>query len=198
MKKCLFTLLSFLIFSSAIAQFQLNGKVVQHDNNAPLANCILYLNQSTTPYFTTEDGSFVIPNLSPGDHALRVVKEGFDDLTRAFKLDKNEYLLLELFPKGTGPEDKAIYKSLFTDEVIVKATRANNNTPTTNTTVTAEDLQEENLGQDLPYLLESEQSVVVFSDAGNGVGYTSMRIRGTDMSRINFTINGIPYIDPES
>ena len=186
------------MFNAAMAQFQLKGKLVQHDNELAIENSIIYLDLSTQPYFTDKDGGFLIPNLSKGDHSLRIVKEGYDELTRSFRLNKNEFLLLELFPKGTSQDDKAIYKSLFTDEVIVKATRANENTPTTSTTITAEQLQEENLGQDLTYLLESEQSVVVFSDAGNGVGYTSMRIRGTDMSRINFTINGMPYNDPES
>jgi iron complex outermembrane receptor protein len=198
MKKCIFTLVSFLIFSNVVAQLQLNGKLVQQDNTQAIENSIIYLDQSNNPYFTDKEGVFLIPDLSKGDHILRVVKDGYDELTRSFKMDKNEFLLLELYLKGTSPENKAIYKSLFTDEVIVKATRANENTPTTTSTITAEQLREENLGQDLTYLLESEQSVVVFSDAGNGVGYTSMRIRGTDMSRINFTINGIPYNDPES
>lgn len=94
--------------------------------------------------------------------------------------------------------DSTIYKSLFTDEVIVKSTRAGANSPTTFTEVTKEDLQYINLGQDLPILLQREVSVVSTTDAGAGVGYTSMRIRGSDMSRINFTINGIAYNDPES
>lgn len=198
MKKCFFTLVSLFILSSSIAQLQLSGKIVQQDNSAPLENAILYLDQSNTPYFSAENGEFQILDLSPGEHSLRIVKDGYDEMTRLFTINKNEFLLLELYRKGKSPEDKAIYKSLFTDEVIVKATRAGANTPTTSTTITSEQLQEENLGQDLTYLLESQQSVVVFSDAGNGVGYTSMRIRGTDMSRINFTINGIPYNDPES
>lgn len=95
-------------------------------------------------------------------------------------------------------KDSTIYKSLFTDEVIVQSTRAGSNSPTTFTEVSKEDLQYINLGQDLPFLLQREVSVVSTSDAGAGVGYTSMRIRGSDMTRINFTINGIAYNDPES
>jgi iron complex outermembrane recepter protein len=95
-------------------------------------------------------------------------------------------------------KDTSIYKSLFTDEVIVQSTRAGSNTPTTFSEVSKEDLQYINLAQDLPFLLQREASVVATSDAGAGVGYTSMRIRGSDMSRINFTINGIAYNDPES
>ncbi len=59
-------------------------------------------------------------------------------------------------------------------------------------------LEKRNSGQDLPYLLSLTPSFVETSEAGNGVGYTSLRIRGTDASRINVTIDGIPLNDPES
>jgi iron complex outermembrane recepter protein len=59
-------------------------------------------------------------------------------------------------------------------------------------------LQQGNLGQDIPYLLSMTPSLVASSDAGTGVGYTSFRIRGTDMTRINVTVNGIPMNDSES
>lgn len=85
-----------------------------------------------------------------------------------------------------------------TDEVIILATRASEKTPTTFTTVSKEDLQKQNFGQDLPMLLNWTPSLVTTSDAGNGIGYTGMRIRGSDATRINVTINGIPYNDSES
>ena len=55
-----------------------------------------------------------------------------------------------------------------------------------------------NVGQDIPILLNQIPGVVVNSDAGNGIGYTGIRIRGTDATRINITLNGIPYNDAES
>lgn len=198
MYKCFSIIFSLLFFQLSTAQFTLSGKVINNSDDASLADCILYLDESPTPYFTLGNGTFSISGLSAGNHQLRVVKEGFDDLNSSFELTKDEYILLEMFPLGTSPEDESIYKSLFTDEVIVKATRASDVTPTTQTTITAEELAEENLGQDLTYLLENETSVVSFSDGGVGIGYTGMRIRGSDMSRINFTINGVPYNDPES
>src|SRR5699024_8053791 len=88
--------------------------------------------------------------------------------------------------------------SYLADEVFVEATRAGDNAATTFKNISLEDIAEENLGQDLPYLLEQTPSVVVSSDAGAGVGYTNMRIRGSDNQRINVTINGIPYNDAES
>ena len=83
-----------------------------------------------------------------------------------------------------------------TDAVIISAVRASQNTPTTFSTVGKEEIERQNLAQDLPYLLSNQPSVVATSDAGTGVGYTGLRIRGSDITRINVTINGIPLNDP--
>lgn len=82
--------------------------------------------------------------------------------------------------------------------VEIRAIRAGENTPFTKTNLLQKDIAKANLGQDIPYLLNQTPSVVVNADAGNGVGYTGIRIRGTDATRINMTINGIPYNDAES
>jgi len=82
--------------------------------------------------------------------------------------------------------------------VEVKAIRAGAMAPFAKTNLSKKEIQKQNLGQDLPFLLNQTPSVVVNSDAGNGVGYTGIRIRGTDATRINVTINGVPFNDPES
>src|SRR4029079_3800326 len=82
--------------------------------------------------------------------------------------------------------------------VEVRAVRAAEHAPVTKTNISKSEIQKQNLGQDLPFLLSQTPSVVVNSDAGNGVGYTGIRIRGTDATRINVTLNGIPYNDAES
>ena len=84
------------------------------------------------------------------------------------------------------------------DEVQVIATRATNTTPVAFTNVTKEQIKKVNFGKDLPEVLSMTPSVVTTSDAGAGIGYTTMRIRGTDGSRINVTVNGIPINDAES
>jgi iron complex outermembrane receptor protein len=84
------------------------------------------------------------------------------------------------------------------DAVVVSSTRANRNTATAYTDVNLETIESRNFGQDIPVLLELEPSVVSTSDAGAGVGYTGIRIRGTDPTRINVTLNGIPINDSES
>jgi iron complex outermembrane recepter protein len=82
--------------------------------------------------------------------------------------------------------------------VEVKALRAGENTPFAKTNLSKSDISKLNQGQDIPFLLNQTPSVVINSDAGNGVGYTGIRIRGTDATRINVTLNGIPYNDAES
>ncbi len=82
--------------------------------------------------------------------------------------------------------------------VEVQAVRAGEKAPFAKTDLTKKEIEKNNLGQDLPFLLNQTPSVVVNSDAGNGVGYTGIRIRGTDAGRINVTLNGIPYNDAES
>lgn len=82
--------------------------------------------------------------------------------------------------------------------VEVTSTRATTTTPMAFTNVTTEQLKKENFGQDLPYLIGMTPSAITTSDAGAGIGYTSLRVRGTDATRINVTTNGIPMNDAES
>jgi len=86
----------------------------------------------------------------------------------------------------------------FMDEVLVTATRASEKSPFTFSTVDKVTLRKQNFGQDMPLLLNWTPSVVTTSDAGNGIGYTYINIRGSDATRINVTLNGIPYNDSES
>lgn len=83
-------------------------------------------------------------------------------------------------------------------EVQVNALRATDITPVSFSNISKQELEEQNLGQDLPYLLSFTPSVVSTSDAGAGIGYTGFRVRGSDPTRINVTINGIPLNDSES
>ena len=84
------------------------------------------------------------------------------------------------------------------DEVLVSAIRVNSKTPVSFSNLSKKEIQKRNLGQDIPILMNYMPSVVTTSDAGNGVGYTGIRVRGTDATRVNVTINGIPYNDSES
>ncbi len=93
---------------------------------------------------------------------------------------------------------KVTTKTIQLNEVLLKATRLNEKSPFPFTTISKEKLEAINLGQDLPILLDQLPSVITTSDAGAGVGYTGIRVRGSDATRVNVTINGIPYNDAES
>ncbi|WP_338377777.1 TonB-dependent receptor [uncultured Flavobacterium sp.] len=83
-------------------------------------------------------------------------------------------------------------------EVVLTSVRAKEKDPITFTNISKEEIAKRNLGQDIPVLLNFQPSVVTTTDAGNGVGYTYMRVRGSDGSRINVTLNGVPFNDSES
>ena len=84
------------------------------------------------------------------------------------------------------------------EEVTVSAIKAKNDTPVSFVNLSKENIEKTNLAQDIPILLKNTPSVVTHSDAGAGIGYSSIRIRGSDQTRVNVTINGIPYNDSES
>ena len=97
-----------------------------------------------------------------------------------------------------GQQSDSIQLKRTLEEVSINAIRANEKTPIAFTNLSKSEIEKSNFGQDLPFLISLTPSVVTSSDAGAGVGYTGLRIRGTDPSRINVTINGIPLNDSES
>ena len=117
---------------------------------------------------------------------------------------KNNFLFLTLFVLSVcaQAQQKQVQqdstKTEKLDEVLVKAVRVDADSPITHSNVSKQELAKRNLGQDIPILLNYLPSVVTTSDAGAGIGYTGIRVRGTDATRVNVTINGIPYNDPES
>lgn len=89
-------------------------------------------------------------------------------------------------------------KEVVLDEVLVQAVRVTKESPVTFSNLNKEEIAPRNLGQDIPILMNFLPAVVTTSDAGAGVGYTGIRVRGSDATRVNVTINGIPYNDAES
>jgi iron complex outermembrane receptor protein len=110
------------------------------------------------------------------------------------------FLLSSTF-SGTAQEttkDTLTPKEVSLDEVLVSAVRVTSQTPVTFSNLTKEQFKSRNLGQDIPIMMNYLPSVVTTTDAGAGVGYTGIRVRGSDATRVNVTINGIPYNDSES
>lgn len=168
------------------AQSTLTGKVIDANNQQILAGANLSLeNEGNTQ--TNSKGEFIFKNLKNGDYQLKISFVGYQSKTLNIQISGNQKLNVTL---------KKL--NLLSDEVVVSATRASANSATTFKNLSKEDLAKNNYGQDLPYLLDQTPGVVTYSDAGAGVGYTGIRIRGSDPTRVNVTINGIPYNDTES
>lgn len=165
----------------------LQGKILDAATKIPMAGATIYLPEANLKTQTNGDGEFKFTRLKNERYKLHISYVGFKPLERSVLVN------------GETKVDFSLEKSLLlADEVIVSATRAAANSATTFKNISKEDIQKNNFGQDLPFLLNQTPSIVVSSDAGAGVGYTSMRIRGSDASRVNVTINGIPYNDAES
>ena len=137
--------------------------------------------------FTDADGKFDIRYGKADSVKLNLSFVGFEN--REIEVVSGQKKLHQIYLTPTSYEK---------DAVVVSSTRANRNTATAYSDVDMETIERRNYGQDIPVLLELEPSVVSTTDAGAGVGYTGIRIRGTDPTRINVTLNGIPISDSES
>ncbi len=185
MKRLYFWLLLQLMGIAAFAQYDLEGKVT--GEGKPLPGASVLLNNTQYGMSTLNDGSFEFRNLKKGNYTITVSFIGYEPRIRKISVPAEEAITIDLEPV-----------SVLTSEVLVSATRAGNKTPVAYTNVTGEEINRRNMGQDIPFLLQLTPSFVATSDAGAGVGYTNFRIRGTDLNRINVTVNGIPLNDPES
>lgn len=177
-----------LLTTGAYAQqFSVTGSVRDARQDQVLSGATVQL--EATEYFaiTDENGKFRIANIRAGKYTVVVRFVGFTPEEREINVSNDLELSFDL-----------IASVQMTDEVVVYATRAHEKTPTTFTHVNKQTLEKQNFGQDIPMLLNWTPSMVTTSDAGAGVGYTGLRIRGTDASRINVTINGIALNDSES
>lgn len=103
-----------------------------------------------------------------------------------------------IYSQEEQTKDSTETKTIKLDDVLVSAIRVTSQSPVTFSNLTKKDVESRNLGQDIPILMNYLPSVVTTSDAGAGIGYTGIRVRGSDATRVNVTINGIPYNDAES
>ena len=172
---------------TAWAQESLSGKVLDDKTGEALVGASVWAEKLGRGAVTDENGQFTLTKLPVGTVQLKVSFIGFNSFEQLISIPYSGDLLIRLTSKD-----------LLTEEFIVAATRASSTTPTTFQTISKEEIAKRNLGQDIPILLNFTPSVVSHSDAGAGVGYTGIRIRGTDQTRINATINGIPLNDAES
>jgi len=181
-----FILLAVLLSVNTFAQYRIGGKVSTLSKNV-LPGATVTIKGTTIGTVTDKNGNFKIENIEKSTIALKVSFIGYSDFQKEITVDKDISIDVVL-------EEKPV----LTEEVFVQATRAGKQTPVASTMVKKEQIQKNNLGQDVPFLLSTTPSFVTTSDAGTGVGYTGFRIRGTDANRINVSVNGIPLNDAES
>jgi iron complex outermembrane receptor protein len=134
---------------------------------------------------TDDKGEFLFEGLEEGDYQL-FVNSAFFSAEKMVSIPFDGSLTI------------TVQRTVKADEVIVRATRVSPTAPVSHSNLDQEELERLNMGQDVPYILQWTPSMVVTSDAGTGIGYTYLRIRGSDQTRINVTINGIPLNDAES
>lgn len=178
--------LCLLAFQFSFAQFRVSGKVTNNEK-ATLIGASVVLGSGHLGMSTMQDGSFEFSDIKSGSYLLKVSYLGYDTYSKTIVVNDNTTIDIALTSK-----------SVLTEEVVVSSIKASDKTPVAKTNISKEQLQSLNAADDIPLLLSMTPSVVSSTESGIGVGYSSMRIRGTDATRINVTVNGIPLNDSES
>lgn len=187
MKKLMLGMLMIISQQLAMAQYKLSGTVTEKSNEQVVSGATVEVAGNGTTQ-TDSEGRFSILLRQKGTYLVRISTVAFKQFEQAVTVTEKETKLaatLEAQP-------------LFLTPVEVSAIRASDRMPFAKTNLSKKEIEKMNLGQDLPFILNQTPSIVINSDAGNGIGYTGIRIRGTDATRINATLNGIPYNDAES
>jgi iron complex outermembrane receptor protein len=176
------------IFNTSLlmSQNRLSGRVV-NETGEPLISASVFLHGTDYAAVTDEDGEFVLDGIDSNEYQLRCTYIGYKSHKEYIDID--ESFEIEIILEGS-PFQVA--------EIEITAAALGEESPYAYSDLDKEQIDFKNIAQDLPYLLEHTPSMVVTSDAGAGIGYTYMRIRGTDPTGINVTINGVPLNDSES
>lgn len=184
-----------LVFAASLAysmnvqaQSGLTGRVKTSDGAAvPFA--VVGISNSQLSATANSEGVFRFPSLKNGAYVFITKSLGYTDRSDTLTVDGGAGASIDIVLSRSNRQ---------LDEVVVNATRVDKNSGMAFSNVDSETLKKQNTGQDAPYMLNQLTGVVVNSDAGNAVGYTGIRIRGSDATRINVTINGVPINDAES
>ncbi len=187
MKKLMLGMLVIVSQQISVAQYRLSGKVNDGATNSPLENATVEINQTAVAQ-TNSAGLFNTGLTRKGTYRIRISSVGYKTWEQEIVVSGKETILSFSLEQH----------KLFLKPIEVTAIRAGDRMPFSKTNLNKKEVEKLNLGQDLPFIINQTPSVVVNSDAGNGIGYTGIRIRGTDATRINMTLNGIPFNDAES
>jgi iron complex outermembrane receptor protein len=169
----------------ATAQLSISGKITNQQTGAALPGATISFSPSASTV-SDANGNYRISSLKNSVYTLKVTYIGYQAAAKSIILTADTTINFQLSASN-----------VLTEEVTVSATRASNNSPTAFTNLNKKEIDKNNSGRGFEYLLEQTPSTVVTSNAGAGVGYTSIRIRGSDATRTNVTLNGIPLNDAE-
>jgi|SRR6185437_14908363 len=172
-------------FFTAHGQHVFSGTIADSVTGEKLVGVLVSIDNTMLATPTDIDGKFHL-RLKDGEYKASFNFLGYKIQTHTISVPKDSALKINLSPL-----------TVLSNEVVITSTRANDKTPTAYTNVDKTYLEKSNVGQDLPYLLNYTPSMVVTSDAGTGTGYTYIHLRGSDATRINVTIDGIPINDAE-
>ena len=179
--------MTFTVNAQALRDNQVISGHVTDEKGKPLGGATVTAINTFLGTHTDSKGNFILTGLRAGTYMIECSFIGYQTVNKELATGGREVYEISLEPT-----------TYLTDEVTVNATRAGEQSPVAYSAVTLDRLRKQNTGSDMPYLLSLTPSFVETSEAGNGIGYTGMRIRGTDGNRINVTLDGIPLNDPES
>lgn len=187
MKKIITIALILLGTIQAYSQYTLTGIVRDKKTMQPLPGAYVVLDKTNSKSVADDKGNYLIAGISAGKHEVTLTYLGYQAITREldFSADLNFNFEMEQLFFMTVP-------------VEITATRANEKSAMAYSEISKTEIDKINSGRDIPYLIERVPSLVATSDGGTGIGYTGLRLRGSDGTRVNVTIDGIPVNDSES
>ena len=185
LKSTIFLCFIFFTGTSLYAQ-TITGTVTDAQSGEPLSGANIVQVGTSNGISADTDGSFTLELLNDEAQKISVSFVGYKTKT------------LEVSGSEESYDISLVSQTIMSNEVFVRALRVDEASPMAYENISREEIKRQNLGQDMPYMISSTPSVTTTSDAGTGIGYTGLRIRGVDQGRINVTVNGIPINDAES
>ncbi len=185
MRKLILVIL--ILFVSIYAAFAdtLMGRILSEENEKPIPSVIVKIRDLNLLTYTDDEGKFFFKNIKPGEYSISIERIGYQKIKAVIPTSQPNVIYLKIKPS-------------LIEGVSISATRAKEReTPVTFTNLGKETIKEINYGQDIPMLMKEVPNVFSYSEAGNGFGYSHLKIRGFDQKHIGVMINGIPLNDPE-
>ena len=185
MRKLILVILILFVSIYAVFADTLMGQILSEENEKPIPSVVVKIRDLDLLAYTNDEGKFFFKDLKPGEYSVSIERIGYQKIKAVIPTSKSNVIYLKIQPS-------------LIEGVSISGTRAKEReTPVTFTNLGNETIKEINYGQDIPMLMIEVPNVFSYSEAGNGFGYSHLKIRGFDQKRIGVMINGIPLNDPE-